>query len=130
MPYGTAYNPEAPDTEQRGLVGYFINASIQNQFEFLTKEWDLGSHFVKSAVGPQGSDQGNAVFNISGEDVFLGINHESKSCFTIPGPGKIGKGNRHVTGFGRTITTRGGIYCFFPSISGIKYLAHRAKDQT
>lgn len=48
MPYGTAYNPEAPDTEQRGLVGYFINASIQNQFEFLTKEWDLGSHFVKS----------------------------------------------------------------------------------
>jgi deferrochelatase/peroxidase EfeB len=130
MPYGSAYNPEVPDTEKRGLVGYFINASIQNQFEFLTTQWNLKSDFVKSAVGTEGADQGNAVFNISGEDVFLGINAESKSSFTFPGPGRNGKGNSDVTGFGRTITTRGGVYCFFPSISGLKYLAKRAKGES
>jgi deferrochelatase/peroxidase EfeB len=130
MPYGSAYNPEVPDTEKRGLVGYFINANIQNQFEFLTSQWNLKSDFVKSAVGAGGSDEGNAVFNISGEDVFLGINAESTSSFTFPGPGRNGKRNIDVTGFGRTITTRGGVYCFFPSISGLKYLAKRAKGES
>ncbi|MFN9631411.1 MAG: Dyp-type peroxidase [Cyanobacteriota bacterium] len=127
MPYGPAYDPATPDTKPRGLVGYFINASIQNQFEFLTRQWDMESTFVKSAVSPEGADQGNAVFNISGEDLFVGINAEANSSFTFPGPGRNGKGNTIVTGFGRTITTRGGVYCFFPSISGIKYLAARAK---
>ncbi|MEG1053034.1 MAG: hypothetical protein RSF79_13435, partial [Janthinobacterium sp.] len=35
MPYGSEYDPAAPATERRGLVGYFINANLRNQFEFL-----------------------------------------------------------------------------------------------
>jgi hypothetical protein len=130
MPYGPAYdlaNPSAPsNSEPRGLIGFFINGSVQNQFEFLTSQWNDQSDFVKSAVGPGGSNDGNAVFNISGEDVFLGVNDPSSSSFTLAAVGKNGTGNTNLTGFGRTITTRGGVYCFFPSISGLGYLASLA----
>jgi Dyp-type peroxidase family len=125
MPYGPAYDPQQPDTMAitRGLVGYFINASIQNQFEFLTSQWNLLPDFVKSATAPGGAPAGNAVFNITGEDVFLGVNDPSSSSFTFAGAGANGSGNTNATGFGRTITTRGSVYCFFPSITGLNYLA-------
>ena len=35
MPYGPAYDPAHPDSTPRGLIGYFINGSLTNQFEFL-----------------------------------------------------------------------------------------------
>jgi len=127
MPYGPPYDPQKPGDAARGLVGYFINASVQNQFEFLTSQWNQQSDFVKSAVGPGGSNDGNAVFNISGEDVFLGVNDPASSSFTLAGVGKNGTGNTTLAGFGRTITTRGGVYCFFPSISGLGYLASLAQ---
>lgn len=123
MPYGAAYDPKKPDTIKRGLVGYFINASVLNQFEFLTSQWNMESDFVKSATAPGGEPAGNAVFNITGEDVFLGVNVTSSSSFTFAGDGQNGSGNVNVTGFGRTITTRGSVYCFFPSITGLTYLA-------
>lgn len=131
MPYGPPYDPQntgqnAEQSQQnvtRGLIGYFINASIKNQFEFLSSQWNLLSSFVKSATGPGGSADGNAVFNISGEDVFLGVNDPASSSFTFAKPGKNGKANSNVTGWSRTITTRGGVYCFFPGIGGLQYLA-------
>ena len=61
----------------RGLIGYFINASLTNQFEFLTRPVEPSPEFVKSATGPGGSSAGNAVFNISGQDFFLGVNDPS-----------------------------------------------------
>lgn len=125
IPYGPAYDPAHPDPEPtpRGLIGYFINASLSNQFEFLTGQWNLGSTFVKSASGPGGSSAGNAVFNISGEDLFLGVNDPSSSSFTLAASGAKGRNNTVLTGFPRLITTRGGAYCFLPSVTGLRYLA-------
>lgn len=123
MPYGPAYDPAQPDSAARGLIGYFINASVSNQFEFLTSQWNDLSSFVKSASGTGGSNAGNAVYNISGQDVFLGVNDPASSSFTLAGEGAKGAGNTTLTGFSRTITTRGGVYCFFPSITGLLYLA-------
>jgi deferrochelatase/peroxidase EfeB len=125
IPYGPPYDPAHPDSAPapRGLIGYFINASLSNQFEFLTGQWNLLSSFVKSATGPGGSSAGNAVFNISGQDVFLGVNDPASSSFTLAAPGAKGQNNTVVTGFSRMITTRGGAYCFLPSIKGLRYLA-------
>ncbi|HWS71733.1 MAG TPA: peroxidase [Thermoanaerobaculia bacterium] len=122
MPYGPPYDPAKPDATPRGLVGYFINASLRNQFEFLSSKWNLASDFVKSAFGPNPAD-GNAFYNISGEDPFLGVNDPATSSFTLAGPGKDGSGNTKINGFSRTITTRGGAYVFLPSITGLRYLA-------
>ncbi|PHV04337.1 hypothetical protein CSQ96_26410 [Janthinobacterium sp. BJB412] len=123
MPYGPAYDPAKPDHTPRGLIGYFINASVGNQFEFLTSQWNNQSEFVKSATGPGGSEDGNAVYNISGQDVFSGVNDPATSSFTFAGKGAKGSANTVINGFGRTIVTRGSVYCFFPSISGLRYLA-------
>jgi Dyp-type peroxidase family len=123
MPYGPAYDPANPDSVARGLIGYFINASLSNQFEFLTSQWNLDSLFVKSASGPGGSTAGNAVFNISGEDVFLGVNDPSDSSFTLAALGAKGKNNKVLTGFSRTIITRGGAYVFLPGMNALRYLA-------
>ena len=125
MPYGPPYDPVTPDPNPvpRGLIGYFINASITNQFEFLEGQWNQLSTFVKSATDPNGSADGNAVFNISGEDVFLGVNDPSDSSFTLAAVGAKGANNTTISGFSRMITTRGGAYVFFPSISGLRYLA-------
>ncbi|MGK5064394.1 Dyp-type peroxidase [Janthinobacterium sp. LB3P112] len=124
MPYGSEYDPAAPIAAQRGLVGYFINASLRNQFEFLMKQWNNDDTFVKSAVGPAGPEAGNATLNISGQDVFLGINDPAVSSFTLPGVGAKGSGNTKLQHFSRSVITRGGVYCFFPSITGLRYLAN------
>ena len=123
IPYGPAYDPADPVEVPRGLIGYFINGSITNQFVFLQGQWDQLSDFVKSAVGPGGSADGNAVFNISGEDVFLGVNDSSDSSFTLPALGANGKNNKNVIGWSRMIVTRGSAYVFLPSITGLSYLA-------
>lgn len=123
MPYGPPYDHNQPDDVPRGLIGYFINASITNQFEFLQGQWDMTTTFVKSATNANGSEDGNAVFNISGQDVFLGVNDPATSSFTVAALGPKGQNNTALTGFSRMITTVGGAYCFLPSITGLRYLA-------
>lgn len=123
MPYGPAYDPARPDDTPRGLVGYFINASLFNQFEFLQGQWNQVSTFVKAATGPGGTNAGNAVWNISGEDVFLGVNNPGDSSFTLAALGKNGANNTTITGFSRMIQTAGSVYCFLPSMTGLRYLA-------
>jgi deferrochelatase/peroxidase EfeB len=120
MPYGPAYDPAHPVSMPRGLIGYFINASISNQFEFISRQWNLVSTFVTSVPKPDGN---NPVFNISGQDVFLGVNDPATSSFTLAAPGPDSGGNKTLRGFSRLIVTRGGAYCFFPSIRGLRYLA-------
>lgn len=126
MPYGPLYDPAAPpeaDPPPRGLIGYFINASIFTQFEFISKQWNLGSEFVASAKDPQHPEYGDAYFNISGQDVFLGVNNPASSSFTLAAPGEGGSNNTKVKGFPRVVHTRGSAYVFFPSITGLRYLA-------
>ena len=125
MPYGREYDPAAPVAEARGLVGYFINASLTNQFEFLMGQWNDTDGFVKAATRPgdPDGDAGNASLNISGEDIFLGVNDPQSSSFTLPGLGAKGSRNTTLQGFARSITTRAGVYCFFPGIQGLRYLA-------
>ena len=123
MPYGPPYDPARPGVGTRGLIGYFINARLSNQFEFLTSQWNLDHKFVKSVFGPGGPDAGNPYFNISGQDLFLGVNDPASSSFTLAALGWKGENNTLLKGFSRLITTRGGAYCFLPSIRGLRYLA-------
>jgi deferrochelatase/peroxidase EfeB len=40
MPYGPVYDPaQSYDGIERGLLGYFINSTIENQYEFVLGEW-------------------------------------------------------------------------------------------
>lgn len=123
MPYGPPYDPSNPDDEPRGLVGWFINVDLANQFEFLMENWVNTSTFVKSVRGPNNV---NPVFNISGQDVILGVNEPaSTTSFTVSFPPTAAAPavNKKVTGFAPYVTTRGGAYCYLPSITALRYLA-------
>jgi len=74
---GPAYVPGAPDDGiERGLLGYIINAGIENQFEFVMGGWLNGYEFVgASRLIPRSKDL------IVGRD-----SDPAKSVFEIPQP--------------------------------------------
>jgi len=122
MPYGPPFDRARPDDQKRGLVGWFINADIGNQFEFLMSQWVNSDSFVMSVSGPGGA---NPAKNISGQDVLAGINDPASSSFTLSNPASstTGWSNTTVTGFADLVTTRGAAYGYLPSVTALRYLA-------
>jgi deferrochelatase/peroxidase EfeB len=111
LPYGPTYDPNEPyDGIERGLIGHFINAIIENQFEFVLREW-LNS---ADAVGAARLDPHS-------KGVITGTNDPSDSVFEIPQPG--GAPPIRITGFSSFTTTRATAYCFLPSITALKFIA-------
>lgn len=107
LPYGPPYDAANPDDGiERGLLGLFIGASLKNQFEFLMKHWANDGGFA--GIGQT-------------RDPILGDNSPSDSKFLIPVEGS--KKPVVVRGLPRFVKTRGGAYCFVPSVTAIKYLS-------
>lgn len=128
MPYGPPYDPATPDGP-RGLVGWFINADLGNQFELIMSQWVNGSAFVMSdpadcPKGTPGRQCANPLWNITGNDVVLGANDPASSSFTLsyPATAQARWHNEALTGFASFVTTRGGAYCYLPSITALRYL--------
>ena len=47
LPYGPTYDPGKPyDGIERGMLFYFINANIENQYEFVLRRWVNDSEFA------------------------------------------------------------------------------------
>jgi deferrochelatase/peroxidase EfeB len=78
MPYGPAYVAGAPDDGvERGILGFMINASIENQFEFVMRQWLDGYDFVganrlnpksKDIIASSTCDPAESVFEIPRPD--------------------------------------------------------------
>ena len=48
LPYGPTYDPGKPyDGIERGILAIFINASIENQYEFVLRRWVNDSEFAE-----------------------------------------------------------------------------------
>lgn len=103
--YGPPYEPGSNDTTPRGLVGYFIGANLEQQFEFIMGKWVNGQGFAPN-VQPQWNDP------------LLGANDPRSSAFDFPPSG-------HVAGFDRFVTTRGGMYCLLPSIPALRWMSQQ-----
>jgi Dyp-type peroxidase family len=107
MPYGPPYDSAHPhDGHERGLLGLFIAASLSDQFEFIMTNW------VNDRLFTAGLDPNE-------KDPLIGACPDRSGSFSIPQP----QGPVVLNGFSRFVTTRGGAYCFLPSITGIRYLA-------
>ncbi len=106
MSYGPDFDPQNPDSSERGLLGSFIGANIGAQFEAVMCDWiNLGLQDPR----------------ITGaNDPLLGANTLETSWFdmTLPDGDTI-----RLRGFPRLIRTRGGAYTFLPSLTAIKYLS-------
>ncbi len=108
IPYGPPYDPAHPrDGQARGLIGMFIGVSLRDQFEFLMTQWANNGTFT-AGLGRT-------------KDPVIGAQPDGAGSFLIPRP----EGPMVLTGLARFVTTRGGAYCFLPSITGIRYLANR-----
>jgi predicted acylesterase/phospholipase RssA len=105
MPYGPKYC-DGTKHEQRGLIGLFFCASIEDQFEVVMSEW-----IEKKPMGPR--HLGNA------KDPLVG-HHDDEAFFHIPQ--ENGSGIK-LTGFEPFVTTRGTLYAFFPSLSALPEIA-------
>jgi deferrochelatase/peroxidase EfeB len=111
MPYGPAYDPTQPyDGIERGLLGYFINSSIENQYEFVLGHWVNDSEFA-----------GAVRLHPKSKDPMIGTQDPAESIFVIPQVN--GAPAIKVTGFSSFITTKAAAYCFLPSVTAIKFIS-------
>jgi deferrochelatase/peroxidase EfeB len=109
MPYGPVYDPTKPyDGIERGLLGYFINSSIENQYEFVLSQW-VNDAECSVRLPPKSRDP------------IIGTQNPEESIFAIPqanGPPPV-----EITGFSSFITTHAAAYCLLPSITAMKLIA-------
>jgi deferrochelatase/peroxidase EfeB len=112
MPYGPVYDPAQPyDGIERGLLGYFINSSIENQYEFVLGHWVHDSEFA-----------GSVRLHPKSKDPMIGTQDPAESIFVIPRAN--GAPPIKITGFSSFTKTKAAAYCFLPSITAIKFIAN------
>jgi deferrochelatase/peroxidase EfeB len=112
MPYGPRYDPNQPyDGIERGLLGYFINSSIENQYEFVLGHWVNDSEFA-----------GAVRLNPKSKDPMIGTQNPAESIFVIPQAD--GAPPIKVTGFSSFTKTKAAAYCFLPSVTAVKFIAN------
>jgi len=117
LPYGPAYDPTKPyDGIERGLLGYFINSSIENQYEFVLGHWVNDSEFA-----------GAVRLHPKSKDPMIGTQDPAESIFVIPQAN--GAAPIKVTGFSTFVTTKAAAYCFLPSVTAIKFIANVGATQ-
>src|SRR5258707_15856062 len=95
---------------QAGLLGYFINSSLENQYEFVLNQWVNESEFA-----------GAVRLNPKAKDPMIGTQDPTESIFVIPQAS--GAPPIKITGFSSFITTKAAAYCFLPSITAIKFIS-------
>ena len=111
MPYGPVYDPTLPyDAIERGLLGYFINSNLENQYEFVLRQWVNDSEYA-----------GSVRLHPRSKDPMIGTQDPAESIFVIPQAN--GAPPIKVTGFSTFVTTRAAAYCFLPSITAIRFIA-------
>jgi len=106
---GTSYGPQLPegvledDGADRGLCFVFVGANLARQFEFVQAQW---------------INDGRAFGAPAEMDPLVGPN-DGGGTFTVPAcPIR-----RRMKGLPRFVRTRGGEYCFAPSLSALRWIS-------
>jgi Predicted iron-dependent peroxidase len=108
--YGPPYTG-TDDGKDRGLAGHFICASLEDQFEFIMGQWVNSATFAGGKALPGIDPLLGNVGNVPGVP-----NENTFTYWQNSKPVQVG-------GLSRFVTTRGGLYCFLPSITAIKWMA-------
>ncbi|WP_459387383.1 Dyp-type peroxidase [Streptomyces sp. L500] len=106
---GTTYGPPLPegvledDGAERGLIGVFIGAHLERQFEFVKAEWVNDGNFI----------------GYPGEKDPVAGHHGGTGSVTIPEKPV----RRRLQNLPSFVVTRGGEYCFVPGLRALRWLA-------
>ena len=92
------------------MLFQFINANIENQYEFVLRRWVNDSEFA-----------GAVRLHPRSRDPLISANTEAESIFVLP----QGNGDPplEITGFSSFVTTKAAAYLFLPSITAIEFIA-------
>ena len=107
---GTSYGPMLPegvledDGVERGIVFVFAGAHLKRQFEFVKTQWLNDGIFIGAPLE---------------SDPLVGPRGDDPETFTIPHRPI----RRRLTDLPPFVVTRGGEYCFAPSLSALRWLA-------
>ena len=112
LTYGPTYDPRRPyDGIERGILGYFINSNIENQYEFVLRRWVNDAEFA-----------GAVRLNPKSRDPLIGTQDPAESIFVMPQAN--GGPPLEVAGLSSFVTTKAAAYLFLPSITAIEFIAH------
>jgi Dyp-type peroxidase family len=111
LPYGPTYDPSEPDDGiERGMLFQFINANIENQYEFVLRQWANDSEFA-----------GAVRLHPKSKDPLIGTQNPAESIFVIPQVN--GNPPIEIAGLSSFVTTKAAAYTFLPSITAIRFIA-------
>ena len=99
------------DGIERGMLFHFINANIENQYEFVLRTWVNDSEFA-----------GGVRLDPRSTDPLIGTQDPAESIFVIPQAD--GSPPIKVTGLSSFVTTKAAAYVFLPSITAIRLIAN------
>jgi deferrochelatase/peroxidase EfeB len=106
--YGAAYASGEEPGKKRGLLGLFLCASLEDQFEHLLSQW--------GDANPMGTpNKGNS------KDPIIGNHMDGRPFFDIPMPDAS---SRRLDGLQPFITTRGTLYLFFPGLNALQMMGN------
>ncbi len=107
MPYGPAWDPAAGDDGiERGLIGLFMCADLELQYEFVLRQW---ANMDIAQPGLRGT-----------REPILGAQPEGGGQLIVRGSSR----ERLVLSGLPTLTrTRGSVYCMMPGLHGLRALA-------
>jgi deferrochelatase/peroxidase EfeB len=108
MTYGPPYDPAHPhDGVARGMLGLFLCVSLKDQFEFIMRHWVNDGLFARG-LGP--GDKDPMVGAVAADDTFTYRAADGTPVQTAA--------------LARFVTTRAAAYLFFPSITGLRFIAN------
>ncbi|HEX3464034.1 MAG TPA: hypothetical protein VHS78_08310, partial [Candidatus Elarobacter sp.] len=124
MPYQIPYDPKDRNTGERGLMGFFIGASLLDSFEFLMETWVNGGS-QSGLPYPASADPADPVI---GHNLTQG----DWTFTTVKPPGpppmerEVFKLSVPVPGFTNFVRTRASAYVFLPGMAALGTIADGA----
>jgi len=106
IPYGPPFSAETAHAD-RGLLGLFFCASLEDQFEHMMGEW-----IDKVPMGPD--NRGDA------KDPLAGLHDDPRTRFEIP---QDAAPSLMIGGFRPFLRTRGTLYAFYPGLHALQLIA-------
>ena len=98
------------------MLFHFINANIENQYEFVLRRWANDSEFA-----------GGVRLDPKSRDPLIGTQDPAESIFVIPQAD--GSPPIEVTGLSSFVTTKAAAYVFLPSITAIRLIANLTRGR-
>ncbi|MGK5684264.1 Dyp-type peroxidase [Actinoplanes sp. URMC 104] len=119
IPYGPEFKRAAPDSKKRGMLFNAYMASIEDQFEFILRNWSNSPSFPQTDLVKYGRVAAGTPERVDGLDPVLG---DSSTAAAKRLPADVVR-DIPKPAYGGFLTTTGAVYAFAPTVTALRQLA-------